>query len=172
MVSHMKDEYKIKWEEAERELQEIKQWIDSGRNKFDSKTRYLISYAVIKASGTVEVVFKKIIYDFLSENVKEETAFYIEKMILDSSCNPNVGNMSNILQNISADLRRVFDDMVKQSGKKDKINSLVQLRNDFANGECITVSIETVITYFEAAKEIILILENIVNKNYTDIETE
>ena len=51
MVSHMKDEYKIKWEEAERELQEIKQWIDSGRNKFDSKTRYLISYAVIKASG-------------------------------------------------------------------------------------------------------------------------
>lgn len=51
-------------------------------------------------------------------------------MILDSSCNPNVGNMSNILQNISADLRRVFDDMVKQSGKKDKINSLVQLRND------------------------------------------
>lgn len=50
MVSHMKDEYKIKWEEAERELQEIKQWIDSGRNKFDSKTRYLISYAVIKAS--------------------------------------------------------------------------------------------------------------------------
>lgn len=38
MVSHMKDEYKIKWEEAERELQEIKQWIDSGRNKFDSKT--------------------------------------------------------------------------------------------------------------------------------------
>lgn len=79
MVSHMKDEYKIKWEEAERELQEIKQWIDSGRNKFDSKTRYLISYAVIKASGTVEVVFKKIIYDFLSENVKEETAFYIEK---------------------------------------------------------------------------------------------
>lgn len=55
----MKDEYKIKWEEAERELQEIKQWIDSGRNKFDSKTRYLISYAVIKASGTVEVVFKR-----------------------------------------------------------------------------------------------------------------
>ena len=49
MVSHMKDEYKIKWEEAERELQEIKQWIDSGRYKFDSKTRYLISYAVIKA---------------------------------------------------------------------------------------------------------------------------
>lgn len=34
------------------------------------------------------------------------------------------------------------------------------------------ISIETVITYFEAAKEIILILENIVNKNYTDIETE
>lgn len=161
----MKNESKIKWEETETELQEIKKWIDSGRNKFDSKTRYLISYAVIKASGTVEVVFKNIIYDFLSENVKEETAFYIEKMILDSSCNPNVGNISNILQNISADFKKNFDDKVKQSGKKDKINSLVQLRNDFAHGESITVSIETVITYFEAAKDIILILNEVVNTN-------
>lgn len=161
----MKNESKIKWEETETELQEIKKWIDSGRNKFDSKTRYLISYAVIKASGTVEVVFKNIIYDFLSENVKEETAFYIEKMILDSSCNPNIGNMSNILQNISVDFKKKFDDKVKQSGKKDKINSLVQLRNDFAHGESITVSIETVITYFEAAKDIILILNEVVNTN-------
>ena len=56
MVSHMKDEYKIKWEEAERELQEIKQWIDSGRNKFDSKTRYFISYAVIKARKEYKMV--------------------------------------------------------------------------------------------------------------------
>lgn len=159
----MKNECKMKLEETEKELEEIEQWINSDRNKFESKTRYLISYAVIKASGTVEVVFKNIIYDFLSENVKEETAYYIEKMILDSSCNPNVGNMSKILQNISPAFKKQFDEKVKRSEMKDKINSLVQLRNDFAHGKSLTVSIETVITYFESAKNIILILDEVVN---------
>ena len=39
------------------ELDSIRKWINDG-NQFDSKTRYLISYAVVKASGTVEVIFK------------------------------------------------------------------------------------------------------------------
>ena len=49
-------------------------------------------------------------------------------MILDSSSNPKTGNMSNILQNISSEKRNIFDQKVKESDKKDKLNSLVQLR--------------------------------------------
>lgn len=159
----MKSDYVGLIKNTDRELQEIRKWINADRNRFDSKTRYLIAYSVIKASGSIEVVFKQIIYDFLTKEVGEKTATYIEKMILDSSCNPNTGNMSNLLQNISSEWKKQFDDLVKKSGKKAKINSLVQLRNDFAHGDNITVSIDTVISYFDAAKEILKILDIVVN---------
>ncbi len=143
------------------EIYEIRKWINSDKNKFDSKTRYLISYSVIKASGTIEVVFKHLIFDFLSMGTQEDTKNYLEKMIVESSCNPNVGNMSNMLQSISNERRDIFDAKVKESGYKPQINSLVQLRNDFAHGDSINVSIDTVITYFEASVEVLKILENV-----------
>lgn len=147
------------------ELNEIRKWINADRNKFDSKTRYLISYAVIKSSGAVEVIFKHIIFDFLATSVPDETEAYLEKMILDSSCNPNTGNMSNMLQNISPSWKEKFDREVKESGCKDKINSLVQLRNDFAHGDSINVSIDTVITYFNSSVTILEILDRVVGEN-------
>ena len=159
----MKNAYVDLLENTDRELQEIRKWINADRNRFDSKTKYLIAYSVIKASGSIEVVFKQIIYDYLTREVGEKTATYIEKMILDSSCNPSVGNMSNLLQNISSEWRDRFDEQVKKSGKKAEINSLVQLRNGFAHGDIITVSINTVISYFDAAKDILNILDAVVS---------
>lgn len=163
MESHMKSDYVDLIKNTDRELQEIRKWINADKNRFDTKTKYLIAYSVIKASGSIEVVFKQIIYDYLTREAGEKTATYIEKMILDSSCNPNTGNMSNLLQNISSEWKEQFDALVKESGKKSKINSLVQLRNDFAHGDNITVSIDTVISYFDAAKDILNILDTVVN---------
>lgn len=146
--------------DTKEELINIRQWINSG-NKFNSKTRYLISYSVIKASGTVEVIFKNIIYNYLIVGANEKVKGYFEKVILDSSCNPNTGNMSNMLQNISSEWKRIFDQQVKESGEKDKLNSLVQLRNDFAHGASISVSIDTVIKYFDSAVIILNILDDV-----------
>ena len=64
---------------------------------------------------------------------------------------------------LSAEWKKKFDEEVKNSGKKDKINSLVQLRNDFAHGDNITVSIDTVITYYESARDILHILDSVVS---------
>lgn len=150
-----------KIEDTKEELTNIKNWINNG-NQFDSKTRYLVSYAVIKASGTVEVIFKQTIYDYLSINANEGAKAYLERMILDSSCNPNTGNMSNMLQSISSIWKNNFDQQVKNSGQKDKLNSLVQLRNDFAHGVSISVSIDTVINYFNSAVAILHILCSVI----------
>jgi len=62
----------------------------------------------------------------------------------------------------STERREEFDKKVKESGYKDKINSLIQLRNDFAHGDSINVSIDTVITYFDAAVEVLKILDAVV----------
>lgn len=164
----MKDKYIQQFDDVMQELEYIREWINKDKNKFDKKTKYLVAYAVIKASGSLEVVFKNIIFDFLSFNTIEETSLYLEKMILDSSCNPNTGNMSNMLQNISSSKRKIFDKKVKESEKKDKLNSLVQLRNDFAHGDSINISIDTVITYFDAGKSIVYILDEVVNSEVGD----
>lgn len=146
--------------DTQEELKSIRKWINAG-NQFDSKTRYLVSYSVIKASGTVEVIFKNIIYNYLVTGANEKTKGYLEKAIIDSSCNPNTGNMSNMLQNISSEWKSSFDQQVKQSGEKDKLNSLVQLRNDFAHGDSISVSIDTVINYFDSGVKILNILDSV-----------
>ena len=160
MVLNMNGRYNDMIKDTETELNSIRQWINAG-NQFDSKTRYLVSYSVIKASGTVEVIFKNIIYDYLIINANDKTKMYLEKMIVDSSCNPNTGNMSNMLQNMSSVWKESFDHLVKESGHKDKLNSLVQLRNDFAHGESIAASIDTVIKYFKSAVEILKILDSV-----------
>ena len=77
----MKYEYKQKLDDVLSELEIIRDWINKDRNKFDVKTKYLISYAVVKASGTIETVFKQIIFDFLVFNARQETSKYLEKMI-------------------------------------------------------------------------------------------
>lgn len=161
MVLSMRDEYRQQLDDAMQELKSIREWINKDKNKFDIKTKYLVSYAVVKASGSIEVVFKKMVFDFLSFNVRSETSQYLEKMILDSSCNPNTGNM---LQNISTEKRNIFDQRVKESEKKDKLNSLVQLRNDFAHGDNINISIDTVVAYFDAGNSILGILDEVINK--------
>ena len=51
--------------------------------------------------------------------------------------------------------------VIKASGEKDKLNSLVQLRNDFAHGDSIAVSIDTVIKYFDSAINILNILDEV-----------
>ena len=161
----MKNDYIVILNDTKNELLEIKKWIDQEKNKFDSKSRFLISYSIIKACGSIEVVFKHIIFDCLSDGVNDKTVSYIEKMILDSSCNPSTRNMGNMLQKISPLLKNNFENRLKLIGKKDKINSLVQLRNDFAHGDSIRVSIETVVTYFSAAVEVLNILDEVVLNN-------
>lgn len=158
----MNGDFLQKIQDTKEELSSIRKWINSG-NQFDSKTRFLISYAVIKASGTVEVIFKGLIYEYLCNGANEGAKTYFEKMILDSSCNPNTGNMSNMLQNISSQWKNIFDQRVKDSGEKDKLNSLVQLRNDFAHGDSISVSIDTVINYFDSATNILHILCDVIS---------
>ena len=157
----MKNDYLELIENTKNEIIGIKKWINKDHNKFDSKTRFLISYCVIKASGTIEVVFKHIIYDNLTSGANKQTAQYLEKMILDSSTNPNTGNMSKVLESISVEWKNDFDNKVKNSGKKDKINSLIQLRNDFAHGKSINVSIDAVLSYYEDSIDIINILDKI-----------
>ena len=61
----MNGKYIQELRDCEVEIMHIQQWIK--KNVLDSNVRYLTSYAVIKACGTIEYVLKQMIFDRLSD---------------------------------------------------------------------------------------------------------
>ncbi|MPM24273.1 hypothetical protein SDC9_70754 [bioreactor metagenome] len=157
----MNSDYAKLLSETEDELNRIKTWVN--KNARDAEASYLINYSVIKSSGTIEVVFKSILVDYLSNEALPETSYYLEKTIIESSINPKTGNICKLLEKINPDWKNQFSVAVNGSGKKSDLNSLVQLRNGFAHGERISVTITTVINYYKSACEIMNILDNVIN---------
>lgn len=148
--------------DCEYEIKNILQWI--GKNRFHSNIKYLVSYAIIKASGTIEIVFKTIIYDFLSENATKEAKQFLSSKILDSSCNPSTQKISAIINGFDGKKSKDFDKKLKNTQEKSDLNSLVSLRNDLAHGGTVNVTINTVYKYFVSGKTVIEWLEDIIQK--------
>lgn len=148
MEKNMNGNYRQALRDCEVELNSIQQWIDS--NRLDSNVRFLTSYSVIKACGTVEYVFKQIVYDYLSSGANEEAKTYLNKSIIEASFNPSTGQMYRILEKINSNWRVGFENLIKGSLQMGQLNSLVKLRNSFAHGSVITASINDVKSYYNA----------------------
>ncbi|HIS26831.1 MAG TPA: hypothetical protein IAA57_08075 [Candidatus Pullilachnospira intestinigallinarum] len=144
----MNGDYSLILKDCRIELENIQRWITA--NPMDSNVRYLTSYAVIKASGTIENVLKRIIFDTLSDGAKDETKNYLTKSIMDASYNPSPGQIYKLLEKINTDWKQQFESFIRGSNQKGELKSLVELRNSFAHGSSITASIRDVVNYFNA----------------------
>ena len=141
------------------EIEKIKKWID--KNPMDTLVKYLVSYAVVKSSGTIEIVFKSILYVFLADGCKKETETFIEKNVLDISCNPGTRNIKNLLDRIDTEKSVKFEELTKGTVEKEDLNSLVKLRNDIAHGRDISISINTVKRFYESGIGILKVLDSL-----------
>ena len=142
------------------ELDDIKSYIMP--KPLDSVVKYLVAYSVVKTSGTIEIVYKDIIYSHLIKNANNEAISYFSKNIKDSSSNPKTGKISNLLEQINPAWKDSFENQLKNSTDKGHLNSLVELRNQLAHGNSITSSIDDVIRYFEGGCNVLNILDSIV----------
>ncbi len=147
-------------DDCQNDLDRIKHYIKE--HPLDSICQYLICYSVVRASGVLEVVAKNIIFSYLSQNAVPEAVRFLEKEIVDSSWNPSCGRIQKILDKISPRWSREFQ--VKTHGTKEKsdLNSLINLRNDFAHGQMITASIENIEEYFHGSCQVLRWLGQIV----------
>lgn len=50
----------------------------NNRNRFDSNVKYLISYSVIRACGTIERVMKSILFNRISQGINAEAMNYVK----------------------------------------------------------------------------------------------
>lgn len=155
-----------KLNDCQTEIRKIKEWIN--KNNLDSNIKYLVSYAVIKACGTIEIVFKDFICDFLSYGAIDETKVFLQKKIIDASFNPSTKQICNLFDNLNPEWKKDFESQLKGKQEKEDLNSLVSLRNSFSHGSPINVSIQVVERYFNAGKFILGLIENIVYNKSTE----
>lgn len=146
-------------EDCRDEIVKIQRWINA--NPLDSNVKFLVAYAVVKTSGTIEIVFKRLITSFLADGSKSETQRYLEKNIIDSSANPSTGKIESFIDQFDSERKIAFTNRFKDAQEKSDLNSLVQLRNDIAHGRNISTSIQMVNRYFESGIIILNALENL-----------
>ena len=82
-------------QDCQSELTNIKNFIS--KDPLGSMVRYLVSYSVIKSCGTIEIVFKDIIYNHLIKNANQEAIAYFSKNVKESSSNPKIDNICSLL---------------------------------------------------------------------------
>jgi hypothetical protein len=125
---------------------------------------YLTKYAIIRACGTVERSFKSIIYDKASNSVCAEVDKYLENTIIDSSINPSLDNINRLLARFGGQWNQSFKDKMRgyHQKEKDSLQSLVDLRNEFAHGGNPVASIQSIKEYFDDSVKILEALDTII----------
>lgn len=142
------------------EILQIKNWIN--RNQMDSNVRYLTAYAVVKASGTIELVMKSMVCDYLADQARTETQNFLTRNIIDASFNPSTSKIAWLIEQFDSSKVASFNTQVSgEQNIKSQLNSLVSLRNDIAHGRTITASISTIETYYGSGRRVLQILDSL-----------
>lgn len=124
---------------------------------------FLIKYSIIRACGAVEVSFKTLIYDIITQGQSPKVKKYFEDNIKESSMNPSFENICKVLKSFDKDWNDNFKENLKalsnESKVKTSLSSLNSARNSFAHGGSTTLSINNVMDYYNDSKEILEVLE-------------
>ena len=148
-------------EDCQNDLENIKNYIKA--NPLTSICQYLISYSVVRACGTIETIIKNIIFNHISNGANQEAINYFEKEILESAWNPSCGTIQRLLDKINPNWSIKFQATTSGTKYKMELNSLVNLRNEFAHGQKITATIDNIIDYYNGGCQIAVCLYNIIN---------
>ena len=156
----MNGDYESRINDVLFELIKIRKWVN--KNQQDTFTKYLTSYAVIKACARIEVLIKEIIYEILTKNGSAYAQNFVNHHVIDSPDNPSTHKIARFLDAFSGEMKKQFEEKLKKSDNiKSDLNSLVNLRNAFAHGRDMTSSIDTIIKYYLSAVEVIILLQEV-----------
>lgn len=156
------------------ELQGIRQLL-IGMGDGANPTPYMRRYAVIRASGAIEVGFKKIIADKVDANCAIQARNFVKRKIRDSSFNPRLGQIENILSDFDPRWRKKFEELIGLGDKpkfNTALNKLVSARNEFAHGGTPNLDIDLTIEYYDGGCEVLRILDQVVHHQFEEGEDE
>lgn len=162
----MKQELDDMLNECTEELNDIENRI-STLSPFDKGRQYFTSYALIKASGTAEFVYRSIVADHFASLTNRRIDTYLEKTVRKGSMGAKYKTMLDLLGKFDDQWKKDFQSTVNARDDKDKLiassNSLVTNRNSFAHGKTPTATFLDIKQYYEDLIKLILIFDSIVH---------
>lgn len=145
--------------ESKEELEDIAMRIRE-TSPFDECRKYLTNYALIRAAGTAEYVYRAIIADYFAALGNAKIDKYLDKAIRQGSMSATYENMSNLLGKFDEKWKSEFSQSVNRNEHGEQIKasakSLVQNRHAFAHGRPITASFSDIKSYYQ---DMILLIE-------------
>lgn len=132
-------------------------------------TPYIKKYAVIRATGSIETAFKQIIADKIDKDSHIQVKNFIKRKIRDSSCNPKLGMIENMLTEFDERWRARFDEQMALDDKprlKGALTYLVDARNEFAHGGNPDMDIGATISHYKDGVRVLEILDHVVHHNF------
>jgi hypothetical protein len=144
----------------------------AGLGEAANPTPYLKRYAVIRASGSIEAGFKQIIADKVDANCDVQVKNFIARKIRNSSYNPKLSAIEQILSEFDKRWRAKFDEQIGLGDKprfSGALTKLVNARNEFAHGGAPDMDIAHTIENYNGGCDVLRILDSVVHFNY-DVE--
>lgn len=133
---------------------------------FDKMRLYLTNYALIKACGTLEFVYRSIVADFFDRSPLTQIHTYIEKTVRNGSMSATYDNMSGLLGKFDDSWKDSFKNSVQQLTDSQRIisssKSLVTNRHSFAHGQPTIASFSDIFQYYQDTLVLIQILDTVV----------
>lgn len=162
----MNDVLKESLRDCSKELDDIKEKIGK-RSPLDKTRLYLTQYALIKACGTVEYVYRSIVADFFEESSPVQIHNYLDKTIRSGSMSATYENMKKLLAKFGEEWKKDFELKLKTRSDWQKFidssNSLVTDRHAFAHGKATSVVFSDVYQYYNDVLELIGIIDDVIN---------
>lgn len=147
------------------ELNDIEVRINSSP-PLDKSRQYFTNYALIKACGTVEFVYRSIVADHFSQLSNSRIDTYLDSTVRQGSNSAKYENMKKLLNKFDRQWGNAFQatvqGLVNGSRLIDASNSLVTNRHNFAHGKAPTATFLEIKQYYLDVVQLITVFDSIV----------
>lgn len=161
----MKSELQDLIDECTAEINDIETRI-AAMPPLDKAVRYLTHYALIKASGTAEFVYRSIVADYFSALSDSRIDTYLDASVRKGSMSIKYDMMCKLLGKFDDQWQKNFRKAVGEHQSGQKIiaasNSLATNRHDFAHGKTPTATFQDIKNYYFDVLELIKIFDSVV----------
>lgn len=161
----MKIELQTMLDTCSEELNDIDLIIEQ-LNAFDKSRSYLTNYALIRAAGTAESVYRSIVADYFSRHGDARIDRFLDSAIRRGASSVTYKNMKALLKKFDEQWSQDFEDHVKSRSDHEQLvgssNSLVSNRHAFAHGQSLSTSFSDVKKYYLDVVKLIKILDKVV----------
>lgn len=132
----------------------------------DKRIRYLTHYALMKASGITEFVYRSIVVNHFSTLSNSRIDTYLDTAVRRGPMSVKYEVMQKLLEKFDEQWKKNFQQAVNARQDKNKLidasNSLVSNRHHFAHGGIPTATFNDIKNYYFDVLELIKILDSVV----------